>query len=71
MHHLCFTKNLLERIWKLIMTSDKIRDWKMQHDINIEAAKVSVLLSETIDKYQYLTGEERLPSDQRTLREKA
>ena len=43
----------------------------MQHDINIEAAKVSVLLSETIDKYQYLTGEERLPSDQRTLREKA
>ena len=71
MHHLCFTKNLLERIWKLIMTSDKIRDWKMQHDINIEAAEVSVLLSETIDKYQYLTGEERLPSDQRTLREKA
>ena len=53
------------------MTSDKIRDLKMQHDINIEAAKVSVLLSETIDKYQYLTGEERLPSDQRTLREKA
>ena len=43
----------------------------MQHDINIKAAKVSVLLSETIDKYQYLTGEERLPSDQRTLREKA
>ena len=43
----------------------------MQHDINIEAAKVSVLLSGTIDKYQYLTGEERLPSDQRTLKEKA
>ena len=35
-----FRKNLLERIWKLIMTTDdKIRDEKLQNDINREAAK--------------------------------
>ena len=35
-----FRKNLLERIWKLIMTTDdKIRDEKLQNDFNREAAK--------------------------------
>ena len=39
---LLFRKNLLERIWKLIMTiDDKIRDEKLQYDINREAAKIS------------------------------
>ena len=43
---------------------DKIRDEKLQYDINREAAKISALLFEKIDKYEYLTGEEILPSDE-------
>ena len=43
---------------------DKIRDEKLQHDINREAAKISALSSGKIDKYEYLTGEEILPPDQ-------
>ena len=37
---------------------------KPQYDINREAAKISALPSGKIDKYEYLTGEEILPSDQ-------
>ena len=60
-----FKKNLLERKWKLIMTvEDKIEDENLQYDINREAAKTSALSSGKIDKYEYLTGEEILPSDQ-------
>ena len=36
----------------------------MQYDINKEAAKISALSSDKIDKYEYLTGEKMLPSDQ-------
>ena len=43
---------------------DKIRDEKLQYNINREAAKVSTLPSGKIDRYKYLTGEEILPSDQ-------
>ena len=43
---------------------DKIRDEKLQYDINREAAKISALSSGTIGKYEYLTGEEILPSGQ-------
>ena len=32
---------------------DKIRDEKLQCDINREAAKISVLSSRKIDKYKY------------------
>ena len=54
---LCFRKNLLERIQKLIMiTDDKIRDEKLQNDINRQAAKISTLSSDKIDKYEYLDG---------------
>ena len=43
---LCFRKNLLEKISKLIMTTDdKIRDKKLQYDINREAAKILALSS--------------------------
>ena len=34
---------------------DKIKDEKLQYDINREAAKISVLLSGKIDKLEYLT----------------
>ena len=44
---------------------DQIRDEKLKYDINREAAKVSALSSNKIGKYQYLTGEEILPSNQK------
>ena len=48
---------------------DNIRDEKLQYDINREAAKISALSSGKIDKYEFLTGEEILPPDQRRLLE--
>ena len=44
---------------------NKIRDEKLQYDVKREAAKVSALTSGKIDKYEYLTCEEILPSNQR------
>ena len=49
---------------------DKIKDEKLQYDINREAAKMA-LSSGKIDKYEYLTGEEILPSNQQQLIEQA
>ena len=43
---------------------DKTRDEKLQHDVTRAAAKISALSSGKIDNYEYLTGEEILPSDQ-------
>ena len=43
---------------------DKIKDEKLQYDINREAAKILALSPGKIDKYEYLTGEEILPPDQ-------
>ena len=43
----------------------------MRYDINREAAKISALSSGKIDKYEYLTGEEILPSNQRRVIEQA
>ena len=50
---------------------DQIRDEKLKYDINREAAKVSALSLGKIDKYEYLTGEEILPSNQRQIIEQA
>ena len=50
---------------------DLIRDEKRQYDINREAAKISALSSGKIDKYEYLTGEEILPSNQHQIIEQA
>ena len=43
----------------------KIRDEKLQDDINIEVAKISALSSGKIYKYEYLTEEEILRFNQR------
>ena len=43
---------------------DQIKDEKLQYDINKESAKISAVSSGKIDKYEYLTGEEILPSNQ-------
>ena len=45
------------------MTIDsKITNEKLQYDNNREAAKISALSSGKIDKYEYPTGEEKLPT---------
>ena len=69
---LYFRKNLLERILKLIMAiDDKIVDEKLQYIIKREAAKISVFSFEKIDKHEYITSEEILPSVQRRVIEQA
>ena len=50
---------------------DQIRDEKLQYDINKEAAKISALSSGKIHKYEYLTGEDILPSNQQQIIEQA
>ena len=50
---------------------DQIKDEKLQYDINREAAKISALSSSKIDKYEYLPGEEILPSNQQQIIEQA
>ena len=50
---------------------DTIRDEKLQYNINREAGKISALSSGKIDKYEYLTGKEILPSDQKRVIEQA
>ena len=50
---------------------DQIRGERLQYDINREAAKVSALSSDKIDKYEYHNGEEILPSTQQQIIEQA
>ena len=50
---------------------DEIKNEKLQYDINREAAKISVLSSGKLDKYEYLTGEEILPSNQHQIIQQA
>ena len=48
----------------IIAIDDKINNEKLQYYINREGAKISALSSGKINKYEYLTGEKILPSDQ-------
>ena len=50
---------------------DQIKSEKLQYDINRETAKISVLSSGKFDKYEYLTGEEILPSNKQQIIEQA
>ena len=50
---------------------DQIKDEKLQYDINREAVKISALSSGKLDKYEYLTGEEILPSNQQQIIQQA
>ena len=68
-----FRKDILQIIKKIIMTiDDKIRDEKLQYDINREAAKISALSTAKIDKYECLTSEEIPISNKRreTIKDK-
>ena len=50
-------------------SDDQIKDKKLQYDINREAATIAALSSSKIDKYEYLTGEEILPSNENQVME--
>ena len=50
---------------------DKIRDEKLQYDINRKAAKISASSPRKIGKYEYLRGEEKLSSNQRQTMEQS
>ena len=50
---------------------DQVRNEKLQHDINKEAAKISTLSSGKLHKYEYLTGEDILPSTQQQIIEQS
>ena len=47
--------------------NDQIRDEKIRYDINREADKISTLSSGKIHKYEYLTGEDILTSNQQQI----
>ena len=47
--------------------NDHIRDEKLNHDIKRETDKISALSSGKIHKYEYLTGEDILPSNQQQI----
>ena len=47
---------------------DQIGDEDLQYDINMETAKISALSSTKIGKYEYLTGEEILPSNEKQIK---
>ena len=44
-----------------------IRNEKLQCDINRKAVEISALSSGEIDKYEYLTGKEILPTNQQQI----
>ena len=47
--------------------NDQIRDEKLQYNINREAAEISAKSSGKFHKYEYLTGEDILPSSQQQI----
>ena len=52
--------------------NDQIRDEKLQYDVTRETAKISALSSGKIQyEYEYLTGEDILPSNQQQITEQA
>ena len=51
----------------MMTINDQIKDEKLQYDINREAAKISALSSGKLHKYEYLTGEDILPSNQQQI----
>ena len=51
----------------MMTINDQIKDEKLQYDINTEAGKISALSSENLHKYEYLTGEDILPSTQQQI----
>ena len=64
--------SLLERMWKLIIiTDDKIRDEKLQFDINREVTNIFPLSSGKINNNEYLTSEKISFSFQNQVKDRA
>ena len=51
----------------MMTINDQIKDEKLRYNINREAAKISALSSGKLYKYEYLTGEDILPSTQQQI----
>ena len=51
----------------MMTINDQIKDEKLQYNINREAAQISALSSGKLHKYEYLTGEDILPSNQQQI----
>ena len=64
-----FQKESFRKNIKTNHDNDKIRDKRVQQDINRQAAKMSALPSGKIDQYELLIGEEILLSDQSRIME--
>ena len=60
------TNSLVQRLLNRNF-NDNIRDKKLKLDIRRAAGKISTLLSCKIDKYDYLTGADILPTQQHRL----
>ena len=54
-----------------MIIDDQIRNEKLQYDVNRESTKISALSSGEIHKYERLTGEDILPSNQQQIIEQA
>ena len=52
---------------KIMTINDQIRDEKIQYNVNRETAIISALSSGKIHKYEYLIGEDILPSNQQKI----
>ena len=51
----------------MMTINNQIKDEKLQYNINREAANISALSSGELHKYDYLTGEDILPSTQQHI----
>ena len=51
----------------MMTINDQIKDGKLQYNIHREAAKISALSSGKLHKYEYLTGEDILHSNQQQI----
>ena len=51
----------------MMTINDQIKDEKLEYDISREVAKISALSSGKLHKYEYLTGEDILPSTQQQI----
>ena len=54
---------------KIMTIDDQIEDEKLQYDIDRKSAKISALSSGKIGRYEYLTGEKILHSNQKQITE--
>ena len=51
----------------MMTINDQIKDEQLQYNINREATKISALSSSKLHKYEYLTGEDLVPSTQQQI----